>query len=51
MYLTGKNLFTFTKYNGLDPEVGYGPTPWSSGVDLGLYPTARTFLLGINATF
>jgi len=51
LYLTGKNLFTFTKYNGLDPEVGYGPTPWSSGIDLGLYPTARTLLLGINATF
>jgi len=51
IYLTGKNLFTFTKYNGLDPEVGYGPTEWSSGIDLGLYPSARTFILGLNLTF
>jgi len=51
LYVTGKNLFTFTKYNGMDPEVGYGPTPWSSGVDLGLYPSSRSFMIGINATF
>jgi len=51
IYASGKNLYTFTKYNGLDPEVGYGPTPWSSGIDLGLYPSARTYLVGINVTF
>ena len=51
IYGSGKNLYTFTKYNGLDPEVGYGPTPWSSGIDLGLYPSARTYLIGINVNF
>ena len=51
LYGSLKNAYTFTSYNGMDPEVGYGPTPWSSGVDLGLYPSARTFLIGLTATF
>ncbi|RUA06975.1 MAG: SusC/RagA family TonB-linked outer membrane protein, partial [Fusobacteria bacterium] len=51
IYATAQNLYTFTSYNGMDPEVGYGPTKWSSGIDLGLYPAARTFLFGIKATF
>ena len=44
-----ENIFTITKYNGLDPEVslaGYG-----ARVDSGLYPRARTFTLGLNVTF
>ncbi len=53
IYGTVKNLATFTGYNGLDPEVGYGPSgyPWASGIDLGLYPSARTFLAGISLSF
>ena len=44
-----ENIFTITKYKGLDPEVilgGYG-----ARVDSGLYPRARTFTLGLNVTF
>lgn len=60
LYVTARNLHTFTKYSGLDPEVGYGPTddsnpdndfPWASGVDLGLYPQARTFMVGLSIKF
>ncbi len=51
IYGSAKNLYTFTSYNGMDPEVGYGPTAWSSGIDLGLYPSARTYLIGLKATF
>jgi TonB-linked SusC/RagA family outer membrane protein len=50
-YVTGQNLFTFTKYPGMDPEVGYAPDGWARGVDIGLYPAAKTFLLGFDITF
>lgn len=45
------NAFTFTKYNGMDPEVGYGPDNPVSGVDLGFYPRSRTFIVGANIKF
>ncbi len=51
LYATGQNVFTFTKYDGMDPEVGYGLEGGSSGVDLGFYPRPRTFLLGVNVKF
>ncbi|MEN0054117.1 MAG: TonB-dependent receptor [Mucilaginibacter sp.] len=51
LYLSGTNLFTFTKYQGLDPEVGYGNDGWASGTDLGYYPQPRTVLLGLSVKF
>lgn len=49
IYTAVNNLYTFTGYNGMDPEVGYGgDTTWASGVDLGLYPLPRTFMFGLN---
>ena len=51
LYLQVQNAFTFTKYNGMDPEVGYGVNSWASGVDLGYYPRPRTFLIGVNLKF
>ena len=44
-----ENVFTATKYSGLDPELplsGYG-----SRIDNGAYPRARTFSMGINLAF
>jgi len=51
LYVQAQNLFTFTKYDGMDPEVGYGTEDWVSGVDLGYYPRPRTWLIGVNLTF
>lgn len=52
LYVSAKNLYIFTDYNGMDPEVGYSPDGgWQRGIDLGLYPSARTFLVGLNVTF
>lgn len=51
LYVTAKNLYTFTSYSGMDPEVGYGPQRWASGIDLGLYPASRTFLVGLSIKF
>ncbi len=43
-YLQGSNLFTITKYNGYDPEVG-------GGIDYGNYPQSRTYIFGVNITY
>ena len=52
LYVTAQNLLTITKYSGMDPEVGYGfDEDWVSGIDLGYYPSARTFLVGVNIQF
>ncbi|QEH42722.1 TonB-dependent receptor [Chitinophaga sp. XS-30] len=51
LYVSGLNLYTFTHYRGLDPEVGFGVDPWSSGTDLGYYPQPRTLLVGLNVKF
>jgi TonB-dependent starch-binding outer membrane protein SusC len=51
-YVGARNLFTITNYSGMDPEVGYGDDQgWVSGIDLGFYPTPRTFLAGVNLSF
>ena len=52
-YVQVQNLVTFTGYTGLDPEVGNaaGGDSWASGIDLGLYPPARTFLVGASIKF
>ena len=51
LYASGLNLFTFTKYSGMDPEVGHGYNQWTSGVDLGYYPRPRTIMMGLNVKF
>lgn len=51
-YVTCQNAFTFSKYDGMDPEIGFGVSDatysFSSGMDLGYYPRPRTFLFGIS---
>ena len=42
-YATATNLFTITPYKGYDPEV-------ASGTDSGAYPSARSFIFGVNLT-
>jgi len=54
VYVSGANLFTITKYSGVDPEIGTSSETGSQtayGVDDGSYPSQRTFLLGLNLTF
>lgn len=48
--ITGQNLFTFTNYPGLDPEFNNGYV-LEFGVDGNSYPTPRTILFSIAATF
>lgn len=50
LYVSTINPFTFTKYEGYDPEVG-GDGLFMRGVDQGNYPVARQFLLGLQLSF
>ncbi len=44
IYASCTNVFTITKYDGLDPEQ-------TSGKETSVYPRSRTFLLGLNLNF
>lgn len=53
-YVAVNNLYTFTKYTGMDPEVGSdggSSNSWAAGIDTGVYPAPRTYLLGVNIKF
>lgn len=52
VYVSVNNLHTFTSYDGMDPEVRFGHSAsWASGIDLGLYPQARTVMFGLGVDF
>ena len=52
VYVSSQNLFTITKYSGLDPEIGMkGANATQNGVDNGTYPSSRFFTFGLNVTF
>ncbi len=53
LYIQAQNPFCFTKYKGMDPEVGTssGFDGWAKGIDLGYYPQAKSFLVGLNLKF
>lgn len=55
IYVTGQNLLTFTKYKGLDPEIGTSSAiannALTNGVDYGMMPQPRTILAGIQLNF
>ena len=52
-YVQAQNLYTFTGYSGVDPEIGSsgGKDSWARGIDVGLYPSARTFIIGASIKF
>lgn len=51
IYFTGNNLYTFTKYPGLNPEVDI--TGWDTGVEKksSIYPQTRTYTFGLQLNF
>lgn len=52
--LNSTNLFTITRYKGIDPEasnVGGGTSDIMQGLDYGAYPNSRSFTLGLNIRF
>jgi TonB-linked SusC/RagA family outer membrane protein len=51
LYVTATNPFTFTKYNGYNPEVSVESNPLTPGIDYGSYPISKTYLIGVNLKF
>jgi TonB-linked SusC/RagA family outer membrane protein len=51
VYVTAQNLLTFTRYSGLDPEIGKIGSDLEIGIDRGFYPQARTVMGGVSLTF
>lgn len=52
LYISAQNLFTFTQYSGLDPEVNYGGNDTAQiGTDFFTFPQARAFTVGLNLKF
>jgi TonB-linked SusC/RagA family outer membrane protein len=49
VYVQAANLFTITKYTGIDPEVAGNSQ--SFGLDEGAYPSQRQYLVGVNVVF
>lgn len=50
VYLAAQNLFTLTGYKGFEPETSQTNVT-TLGIDYGNYPSARSFLLGLNIAF
>lgn len=46
VYVQGTNLFTITKYKGLDPEIS--SSGMGLGIDQGAWPTARQMMIGVK---
>ncbi|HZY79062.1 MAG TPA: TonB-dependent receptor [Cyclobacteriaceae bacterium] len=55
VYVQAQNLFTITKYSGMDPEINLRTYSAGNdrqlGVDGGAYPTAKQFIAGVNLSF
>lgn len=57
LFVQATNLFTITKYTGLDPEIGRSTfyegfgQDWGIGIDSGFYPVTTTYTFGVRASF
>ena len=50
LFVSLEDFFTFTKYVGMDPEVGSGDDR-SQGIDRGVYPLPKKIMFGANVSF
>jgi TonB-linked SusC/RagA family outer membrane protein len=52
VYVSAQNMFTLTDYTGYDPEVSStGGSDLRKGIDVGAYPSAKTYLVGLQIGF
>jgi hypothetical protein len=51
IFISGQNLATFTKYQGLDPDIVGANANLEPGVDNGNYPASRILSVGLNVGF
>lgn len=50
-YIQAQNLFTITKYSGIDPDVTTLGPETGMGIDMGWYPNPKQYLLGASISF
>ena len=48
VYVSGINLFTFTKYKGLDPEFSMSNSALTRGIDPGMPPQSKAVFIGLK---
>lgn len=51
IYMSANNLWTITDYTGYDPEASIGTDAVAAGVDRGIYPSSKSFLVGLDISF
>jgi hypothetical protein len=51
LYLQGQNMFTVTKYSGVDPDVTTLGSETGMGIDMGWYPNPKQYIMGLNISF
>ncbi len=49
--VSATNLFTLTHYSGYDPEASMGTDAYGAGIDRGIYPSAKSWSIGLDITF
>ncbi|NII29374.1 TonB-dependent receptor [Pseudoflavitalea sp. X16] len=49
--VTAQNIYTWTNYSGMDPEVSVRNSTLTPGFDFSAYPQAKTLVVGLKATF
>lgn len=51
VYVSASNLWTLTDYTGYDPEASMGMDAYGAGIDRGIYPSAKSWVVGLDLTF
>ena len=51
IYISAQNLYTITKYSGVDPEIAYSSSNKNIGLDYASYPNVKSFTAGLNIGF
>ena len=51
IYVSANNLWTIPNYSGFDPEASMGADSDAAGVDRGVYPSSKSFLVGLDISF
>ncbi len=51
IYVSATNLWTITHYRGYDPEASMGIDASGAGIDRGIYPSTKSWVIGLDITF
>ena len=51
VFVSAQNWLTFTKYNGVDPEVSSKASDVNAGIDHLTYPNSKTISMGLSVKF